>query len=104
MIHPTAMAIRLKIFLLQNLVRADIFYQVLWGFARLIGGLAFAAFGSKASPQNLSGFAANFNNFKFFYELIITQYSKFFKKNEFEKFTALAANYLALLPQVVQNL
>jgi hypothetical protein len=45
----------------------------------------------------LSGFAANFDNFKFFYELIITQYSKFFKKNELEKFTALAANYLALL-------
>ena len=35
--------------------------------------------------------------FKFFYELIITHYSKFFKKNEFEKFTDLAANSLALL-------
>jgi len=32
------------------------------------------------------------DNFKFFYELIITHYSKFFKKNELEKFTALAAN------------
>jgi len=30
-------------------------------------------------------------------ELIITHYSKFFKKNELEKFTALAANSLALL-------
>jgi len=29
---------------------------------------------------------------KFFYELIITHFSKFFKKNELEKFTALAAN------------
>jgi len=45
----------------------------------------------------LSGFAANFDNFKFFYELIITHYSKFFKKNELEKFTALAANSLAHL-------
>ena len=42
-------------------------------------------------------FAAFFDNFKFFYELIITHYSKFFKKNELEKFTALAANSLALL-------
>jgi len=31
------------------------------------------------------------------YKLIITHYGKFFKKNEFEKFTALAANSLALL-------
>jgi len=45
----------------------------------------------------LSGFAAIFDNFRFFYELIITHYSKFFKKNELEKFTALAANSSALL-------
>ena len=38
-----------------------------------------------------------FDNFKFFYELIITHYNKFSKKNELEKFTALAANSLALL-------
>jgi len=31
---------------------------------------------------------------KFFYELIITHYSKFFKKNEFEKFPALTLNSL----------
>jgi len=40
----------------------------------------------------LSGFAALFDNFKFFFELIITHYSKFFKKNELEKITDLAAN------------
>ncbi|PIP33918.1 hypothetical protein COX22_01780 [Candidatus Falkowbacteria bacterium CG23_combo_of_CG06-09_8_20_14_all_49_15] len=45
----------------------------------------------------MSGFAAIFDNFKFFYELIITHCSKFFKKNELEKFTALAANSFALL-------
>ncbi|HCM36543.1 MAG: hypothetical protein A3J30_02805 [Candidatus Wildermuthbacteria bacterium RIFCSPLOWO2_02_FULL_47_9c] len=44
-----------------------------------------------------AGLAAFFDNFKFFYELIITHCSKFFKKNELEKFTALAANSLALL-------
>jgi len=48
----------------------------------------------RPAPQNLSGFAAIFDNFKFFYELIITHFRKFFKKNELEKFTALAANSL----------
>ncbi|OGY45539.1 MAG: hypothetical protein A2729_02010 [Candidatus Buchananbacteria bacterium RIFCSPHIGHO2_01_FULL_39_14] len=46
----------------------------------------------RPAPQNLSGFAALFDNFKFFFELIITHYSKFFKKNELEKITDLAAN------------
>jgi len=35
----------------------------------------------RPAPQNSSGFAAIFDNFKFFYELIITHCSKFFKKN-----------------------
>jgi len=38
-----------------------------------------------ASPRSLT--ISSFSN-----ELIITHYSKFFKKNELEKFTALAAN------------
>ena len=46
----------------------------------------------RPAPQNLSGFAAIFDNFKFFYELIITHYSKFFKFIFLEKFTVLAAN------------
>ncbi len=41
----------------------------------------------------MSGFTANFDNFKFLYELIITHFRKFFN----EKFSDLAANYLALL-------
>jgi len=36
----------------------------------------------------LSGFAAIFDNFKFFYELIITHFRKFFK----QKFSDLTAN------------
>ena len=86
------------------------------------GGRIFAAFGGKkcsnyfqdsAPDRKSQGFRRrrrrgkppakfrkeilNFDNFKFFYELSITHYSKFFKKNELEKFTALAANSLALL-------
>jgi hypothetical protein len=40
-----------------------------------------------------AGLAAIFDNFKFFYELIITHFRKFFK----QKFSDLAANSLALL-------
>ena len=53
---------------------------------------AFRRLRRRPAPKNLSGFAANFDNFKFFYESIITHYSKFFKKNKLEKLIALAAN------------
>jgi len=44
------------------------------------------------------------DNFKFFYELIIAHYNKFFKKNELEKFTALAANSFSERKKVALNL
>ena len=41
-------------------------------------------------------YGREFNNFQFSNELIVAHYIKFFKKNELEKFTDLAANSLAL--------
>jgi hypothetical protein len=46
----------------------------------------------RGSPARKRGSVAPMTISSFSNELIVTHYSKFFKKNEPEKFTALAAN------------
>jgi len=54
----------------------------------------FACLNWCGSPRR-AGLAAFFDNFKFFYELIITHFRKFFK----QKFSDLAANYSKKSPK-----
>ena len=51
----------------------------------------------RPAPKNLSGFATIFDNFKFFYELIITHYSNFFKKISLKNLLLWRQILLALL-------
>ena len=69
--------------------------QIFWCTILKIVRTFFAACGGEEKPpwfcgSPASGLAAFFDNFKFFYKLIITHYSKSFKK----KFSDLAANSL----------